>query len=379
MARFNALTFTIYVCVVLATAAGCTSLKLQKPDMWPFNTKDQPGSPSRIVATWTDTVLYQSNQTPMRGFGGRLLFYADEKDEPIKVNGTLTVYVFDGTNRDSNNDRPDRKYVFAKEQLQSHYSKSKFGHSYSVWIPWDEAGGEQKEMSLIARFAPAKGSVLVGEQVKQILPGKTPVVAGNVKNAVFPSSVLPAVPAQYPSTSSGPIQAASYVTPLPPTDSLNQSYGSGEGNLSRRMNTTTIRLPPQSSLKNLSAMGQEPNFAMSNGGAVYASTGVNSAVAVGEQAGANAVERPAGAYPDTGAVNAGISSLNREYRPYLQPGRFGSVRPRVPGEPIVQPYCDRGPSQPRPSVSAYRPETTPSQAIDSGAQPCSANAGLMPN
>ena len=93
---------------------------------------------------------------PCEDLAAGCYFTPTKRDEPIKVDGTLTVYVFDETNRDPNNVRPDRKYVFTKEQFPSHYSKSKFGHSYSVWIPWDEAGGEQKEISMIVRFHAAK-------------------------------------------------------------------------------------------------------------------------------------------------------------------------------------------------------------------------------
>src|SRR3972149_5872234 len=144
----------LLMAAALMLATGCMTLKLQKPNVWPFNIEDQPGSPARIVGTWTDTVLYQPNQPTIRGFGGLLLFYTEEEPDPIKVSGTLTVYAFDETNGDPNNARPDRKYVFTKEQLPSHYSKSKLGHSYSIWIPWDETGGEQKEVSRIVRFAP---------------------------------------------------------------------------------------------------------------------------------------------------------------------------------------------------------------------------------
>ncbi len=134
----------------------------------------------------------------MRGFGGRLLFYSGDKPEPIKVDGTLTVYVFDETNRDPNNAKPDRKYVFTKEQLSSHYSKSKLGHSYSVWLPWDETGGPQKEISLIARFTPEKGGVVVGEQNKQILPGKTQIIVKNPADGAAPMPPPQAIPAQNP-------------------------------------------------------------------------------------------------------------------------------------------------------------------------------------
>ena len=78
---------------------------------------DKPGKPDKIVALWSDTVLTQAGRPPIRGFGGRLMFYEGKKEEPIKVEGTLVVYAFDETDRDANNARPDRKYVFTPQQL----------------------------------------------------------------------------------------------------------------------------------------------------------------------------------------------------------------------------------------------------------------------
>ena len=47
-----------------------------------FYGEDQPGTPTRIIASWTDTVLYQPNQVPMRGFGGRFIFYSGKNLSP---------------------------------------------------------------------------------------------------------------------------------------------------------------------------------------------------------------------------------------------------------------------------------------------------------
>src|SRR6185295_11244836 len=75
------------------------------------------------------------------------------------------------TDRDPANTTPDRKYIFTAEQFAKHYSKSPLGHSYSVWIPWDEAGGLQTEISLLVRYLHEKGEVVIGEQAKQVLSG----------------------------------------------------------------------------------------------------------------------------------------------------------------------------------------------------------------
>ena len=60
----------LWLAACLAMTAGCTSLNLSKPTFWPFG-DDKPAKPEKVVAIWTDTVLYQSNQPSVRGFGVR--------------------------------------------------------------------------------------------------------------------------------------------------------------------------------------------------------------------------------------------------------------------------------------------------------------------
>jgi hypothetical protein len=369
----------IFTVIVLVLTAGCAPWKISKPNIWPFTAEDPPGTPTRIITSWTDTVLYQPNQIPLRGFGGRLIFYEGEKPEAIKVDGTLTVYVFDETNRDPNNVKPDRKYVFTKDQLPSHYSKSKLGHSYSVWIPWDEVGGPQKEISLIARFTPEKGSVVVSEQTKQILPGQTQAMVKYSKSGLLPAAATQIAPAQYPSAKNSSVQAASYVTPLPPVDSRIQDGGQdsriqdgGQNTVdnSRNIEAATIKLPPQSSLRKSMLTGNAANLvtsipttAMPPVNPKYATrTGVINA------AGQMVEQNPPAQYPETAAVNTGTTSSNRFAQPVLQPSRFAPGRLPAPNAQPMQPYRDPGQWQPRPSRPTSFPETTPQSANSNGFQ-----------
>lgn len=157
----------------------------------PWRVGDVPSSktPTKIVAVWTDAVLHQAGKPATRGFGGRLMFYGPDESTPIKVDGTLVVYAFDEEGRSPTDVKPDRKYVFSPEQFARHYSKSKLGHSYSVWVPWDEVGGPRKEISLIARFIPKNGgAAVVSAQARQNLPG-------------LPTTEAPTYSADQPSTS----------------------------------------------------------------------------------------------------------------------------------------------------------------------------------
>src|SRR5580658_5374415 len=56
---------------------------------WPFKKDEKPGKPDKVVANWSDTILTQPGQPPIRGFGGRLMFYEGKSEDPIKVEVTL--------------------------------------------------------------------------------------------------------------------------------------------------------------------------------------------------------------------------------------------------------------------------------------------------
>ena len=145
-----------------------------------------PQVPTRLVSTWTDTTLNRKGEKSQRGFGGRLLFFNETGEDPIRVDGQLVVYAFDENGRASHETHPTRRYVFPAEQFARHESEASVGASYSVWLPWDKVGGEQKNISLIARFEPKAGALVVGEQTKHLLPGVRMLAAGKTAPATTP-------------------------------------------------------------------------------------------------------------------------------------------------------------------------------------------------
>jgi hypothetical protein len=208
---------------------------------WPFQKKEEkPGKPDKIITLWSDTILTQPGRPPLRGFGGRLMFFEGKSEEPVKIDGTLVVYAFDESNREANNSKPDRKFVFLPEQLPAHYSKSKIGHSYSVWLPWDEIGGVQKEFTLIVRFQPKEGNVAVSDPVRQLLPGR--VVPTPDKSASGGMLIPTGIP-HVPDNGYG-IQPAAYQTAI--TDGAGVVQPQWQ---QRRLATTTIDLPSGSTIR----------------------------------------------------------------------------------------------------------------------------------
>lgn len=169
------------VALAVLTASGCASTKKS----WRFAKNGDlkravglksdkplpPETPVRLVSTWTDTVLQKAGTTPQRGFGGKLVFFKTDSEEPVRVDGQLVIYAFDESDREPHETHPSRKYVFPRDEFVRHESESQLGPAYSVWLPWDEVGGNMKQISLIARFEPHGGPTVLGEQTKHLLPG----------------------------------------------------------------------------------------------------------------------------------------------------------------------------------------------------------------
>jgi hypothetical protein len=190
------------VLLLLAGLSGCATWELSDVFSW-SDAAPKPKTPARMTDIWTDTILYQPGQPGVRGFGGRVMFYNNDGPKAIPVDGTFTVLAFDDSTRNSDQGSPEKKYIIRPEELPQHYSKSDLGHSYSFWLPWDEVGGPDRRICLVARFEPRKGKAVVSSPSHHTLPGADP-------EAKLPASNAAAVRASAPDA--GGVQRASFET-----------------------------------------------------------------------------------------------------------------------------------------------------------------------
>jgi hypothetical protein len=227
---------------------------------WPFRDEDEPqeGTPTRMACTWTDTVMTQPGVKAQRGFGGRIMFYEKDEKKPILVDGQLIVYAFDEAGRNPTDNKPTRRYVFPADQMPLHMSKNEFGASYSFFLPWDEAGGPQTEVSLICRFQPTSGPVVASEQTRQVLPGT--MVAATGTGPQQPPKVPTGVPSKPAQVTLQTLQTqrteqqqaqlaqqAIYESPTPANSLPGTLNAAGASAIpvapNRQMTSTTINLP----------------------------------------------------------------------------------------------------------------------------------------
>ncbi len=219
------------VCLLLALltglSSGCTSLLTDGSSLIPWF-GEETVLPTRMNVIWSDTILQEPGKPGVRGMGGRMMFYAAQNKDPITVEGTLTVYAYDQTEKKQA--EPSRKYVFSADQLPKHYSKSDLGHSYSFWLPWGETDGPPKQLTLIARFEPTEGGAVLSDPAQQHLPGILPesqedsivsdpqpsAGAPGRKGTIQPVQHVAAIPSKHGPIEHGPIKRAT-AEPRPPS------------------------------------------------------------------------------------------------------------------------------------------------------------------
>jgi hypothetical protein len=337
----------ILACVVILS--GCTSLKVLPTIPMLPGSDDKPQQPANIVALWSDMVVHDPNGQPARGFGGRLSFYTAKGNKPVRVDGGLVVYGFEEQGESVAKVKPDKKFVFTPEQFARHYEKTRLGHSYVVWVPWDAAGGSQKEVSLIVRFTPKGGQLVVGEPTRHVLPGPpADPVAGESKMARA---------GRGRQARDGAVQQVSYEMPAPVGpygDPTGQSGAQG-------MRITTIPVTDEMALQMRSGAPGRVDRPPTAGFRPPAFQTMPTGASLPPAPGAAAPRRAAGF---TAPPAARMDSRPADPQSaYYRPGP-----PRVPGGPIVPPNRDRAGSPQRlgalryPSHGSTPPPETPPAA-----------------
>jgi hypothetical protein len=329
---------------------GCTSLDLKKP-FFGASDKPKPETPIRMVDIWTEEVLTEPGLPTVRGFAGRVMFYNDKNKDskPIAVDGTLSVFVFDESDRESDYSAPEKKFVYKPEQLAKYYSKSELGHSYSVWLPWDEVGGKERKLCLIGRFEPKKGGLIVSKPSHRVLSG-TPPKPGEPGSKVMaltqqsePGGVIPG------SRPSGVSQVA-YEMPVP------ESLGKP------RPETITIDVPKgfAEAALNSSTPATLPNAAASRAAAIAASS------APAGSSPTMATAATAGSAPTQTQASPAAHSL-RSRLPAQREASFRSRYDRVRTQPLPATWLSPPQSIVRPGSSGLGQESPPEAAESTGA------------
>jgi len=164
--------FFLLLIVTCLLFSGCQSYKRMQAKN-PL-AKNSPKSPTKMVDVWNTYAQTVPDGLPVRGIAGRVYFYNDgKKKQPVKVDGSMTVFVFDGEQKDPAHAKPIKVFQFKPETLSKHYSfKKPLGHGYDFFLPFDSIDGVERPLSVIARFDDTlEGSLVLSPPVNVLLKG----------------------------------------------------------------------------------------------------------------------------------------------------------------------------------------------------------------
>ena len=139
--------------------------------------KHVPKIPVEMIDTWRSCDHIAEDGTIIRGMAGRVLFYDDNKQTmPIKVDGDVTVFVFDAHEQEPEHAKPMKVFRFRADTLEQYYSHQKpLGHGYDFFLPMDVLGQDEKPLHIITRFDNSlDGMFLVARPVNSMLAGRIP-------------------------------------------------------------------------------------------------------------------------------------------------------------------------------------------------------------
>ncbi|MDR0335790.1 MAG: hypothetical protein LBI18_01730 [Planctomycetaceae bacterium] len=145
----------LFLVLIFATVFGCQSnLTVKRIQAKNPLAKNSAKTPTKMVDVWNTYAQTTPEGKVLRGIAGRIHFYNDyKKKQAVKVDGNLTVFIFDGNEKNPAHAKPLKIYQFRSETLDKHYAfKKPLGHGYDFFLPFDEIGGEEKNLCVMTRF-----------------------------------------------------------------------------------------------------------------------------------------------------------------------------------------------------------------------------------
>ncbi len=175
----------VVVATLILGGSGCSSLELinwKGADKLP--TADAQHPAIEVLAIWQAAEGPGLGGVPTRGFAGQIFFFAEDRAQPVAVDGKARIYVFDDHGPPEQQTRPLRQFDFDRQSWAAHMQHSKLGPTYGVFIPYPRDDFHQAVCSLRVRFTPPKGRSLYSTSSTIVLPGP-PLPADAAQNSPF--------------------------------------------------------------------------------------------------------------------------------------------------------------------------------------------------
>lgn len=181
----------LIVWLTVCWSAGCATLEIPWLNQVPEASAKNPVV--KILSLWEPSEGRDPQGLPCRGFAGQVLFLGNKGGTPVKVQGDVSIYVFDDFGTVEEQSRPLHVFEFKGGSWERHLKVGTLGPAYHVFVPYTRPGGYEANCSIRIKYLPADGSPVVFSDPSNLpLKGKPRPVA------------LPASPAPSPAEDAGP-------------------------------------------------------------------------------------------------------------------------------------------------------------------------------
>ncbi|MCA9000061.1 MAG: hypothetical protein KDA80_23895, partial [Planctomycetaceae bacterium] len=106
-----------------------------------------------------------------RGFAGQVLFFARGIQEPVKVDGDVTIYLFDDQGTPEEQGKPLQIFNFDSGSFQAFLTETNLGVAYQLFVPYTRSGNHRASCSIRTKLEPSGSSPVFSRMATVILPG----------------------------------------------------------------------------------------------------------------------------------------------------------------------------------------------------------------
>jgi hypothetical protein len=142
----------------------------------------------RILGLW-EPAEGMSGGKSCRGFSAQILFFAQNGDVPVQVDGDVRIYVFDDQGTEDERAMPLHEFNYPPETWNAFLFDGSLGATYSVFVPYTRPGIHEAKCSLRIRYMPKDGSGIpaYSEMVNVVLPGTKKIRDDEDRSGLIPN------------------------------------------------------------------------------------------------------------------------------------------------------------------------------------------------
>lgn len=171
--RMNRLTLTLVALPLLLVATGCTSSAFLKDPGKLIGRPRIERHVSRILCLWEPSQGTGLDDKPARGFSGQIMFFGGRDESAARISGDVRILVYDNYDASIDDPEPMHTFAFDANAWDVHRSEGSLGHTYSVFIPYNQKHKNVANCGVKVEYTSPDGHRIHSDTIEVLLPGKS--------------------------------------------------------------------------------------------------------------------------------------------------------------------------------------------------------------